>query len=115
MELTAKIKKIYPLEEKQVGDKVYKSQTFTVVVPHKDNPKYDKHPSFIVKNDKALEALSYYREGNTVTVTFEMDSREWNGKVYGENIAWKLAGDPLNQVNEPKPQVADNQTDDLPF
>lgn len=116
MEITAKIHKIYPVESKPYQDKVFKSQVFTLVSPHKDNPKYDKYPAFVVKKDNPLEALSFYKEGDTVTVSFEMTSREWNGKVYPENEAWKLAGNKGNQSRPSTPQATnDSDQDNLPF
>lgn len=116
METQGTIHKIYKVEE----NNGFKSQIFTLHEPHKDNPKYDKFPCFVVKSEKTIEMLSNYKAGNKVTIKFDMNSREWNGKAYGENVAWNLAGDPSNKpTNYSQPSApqstSDDDNGDLPF
>lgn len=114
METSGTIHKIYPIVE----NNGFKSQMFTLHEPHKDNSKYDRYPCFTVKSEKAIEALSNYRKGNKVTIKFDMNSREWNDKVFGENVAWNLQGDASNKTSsQPSaPQVTSDEDDNnLPF
>lgn len=116
METSGTIHKIYPVVE----NKGFKSQVFTLHEPHKDNPKYDRYPCFVVKSEKTIEMLSNYRKGNKVTIKFDMNSREWNDKVFPENVAWNLAGDASNKPNYSQPSAPQTTSDDggidsLPF
>lgn len=117
MEITGTIHKIYKVEEKNG----YKSQFFTLIEKHKDNPKYDKFPCFICKTEKTIEALSHYKSGDRVTIKYDMNSKEWNEKPsFLENNVWGLAGHPSNQkptnYNQPSaPQATSDDSDLLPF
>lgn len=120
MEITGVIHKIYPIETKEYQGKNYKSQQFTLIAPHKDNPAFDKFPCFVVKSDKTIEALSKCKVGSTVTLKFDMTSKEWNGKPsFIENIVWNISGEQSNQPSNQQnnAQSINNQTDndDIPF
>ena len=71
--------------------------------------------------------------GETLTVSFDIDSREYNGRWYNDIRAWKVdrnvaapaAGAPVPPAGAPVPPLADpfsapqmpssNEADDLPF
>ena len=68
--------------------------------------------------DKVAE-LDGFREGDTVTVAFNIRGREYNGKWYNDLRAWKISSVTPSQPQAPAPSMDDMQTsipeDDLPF
>ena len=48
---------------------------------------YPKKVAFSLFNDKANIPVT---AGLTVTVSFDLSSREWNGRWYTEVLAWKV-------------------------
>lgn len=52
-------------------------------------PKYPQQIPFIFSQDN-VDALNGYKVGDSVTVAFSLRGREWNGKYFGENSAFKI-------------------------
>lgn len=123
MEITGKLHKIYPIETKEWENKTFKSQHFTLHEPHKDNPKFDRYPCFVVKNEKTIEILSKFKSGNIVSIKYDMTSKEYNNKPsYVENIAWSISGEQDSQSSQSSNQQNNTQStfnqedvSDLPF
>lgn len=70
--------------------------------------------------DKAKE-LSWFKEGNTIKVSVNIESREFNDRWYTDVKAWRFEKD-MSEGNpdDPPPPVHDNDIppvpeDDLPF
>jgi hypothetical protein len=67
--------------------KAWSSQSF--VINFKDG-NYDKSLCLKVRSEAALTALAQAKPGDTLTVSFNAESREWNGKWYTDCVAWKI-------------------------
>lgn len=90
--------------------------------------KYEKTPEFQAVNDRC-DMLDNYAEGEMVTVHFEIDGREWQGKYFTSLKAWKIERIAPEQPVQPRPQSVKPHTpapvapgdempgadDDLPF
>lgn len=63
--------------------------------------------------EKVDKFIQYNKEGDNVEVSFEPSSREYEGKWYNDNNAWKVWG--LDRGTTPEPVGAEEDTDDLPF
>jgi hypothetical protein len=63
--------------------------------------------------DKGLALISKITEGQEVDVSFNVSSREYNGKYYHSIDAWKI--DVLSEAVESAPNFADQEEDEKPF
>jgi len=68
---------------------------------------------------KNIGAVDGFNIGSELKVSFDPSSREWNGKWYSTNYAWKVEGESAPQKS---PQTVTNEgddtgveSDDLPF
>jgi len=107
LQITGKVKSIL---DKETGvskaGREWSKQVF--VVSFKDGS-YDKDVAFSTMKPEIIEAIS---EDQTVTVHFNVSSREYNGKWYTDAGAWKVeAGQVQSAVTLP----LDEQPNDLPF
>lgn len=116
MEITGIIKAISPTM--QVTDK-YKKRDF--VLTTEADTKYPQHVSFTASQEKC-DLLDKYREGQQVTVHFNLRGREWNGpqgiKYFNTLEAWRIEGEAGSNkvVQAPAPSFAPSTDDsDLPF
>lgn len=119
MEISGKIIRISPLQTGQGRNGEWKKQEFVIQT---DGP-YPKSVCFTVWNNKI--DLGLHTENQAVKVSFDPESREFNGRWYTDLIAWRIVKADESQVrqdeqNEPsfsdQPDVMpDNSTDDLPF
>ena len=104
MELSGKIVKVLQLQSGQGKNGVWKKQEF--VLEYGDS--YPKLLCFNLWGDKVDQfALS---EGDAVTVSFDVESREYNGRWYTTIRAWKI--DKNGSGNAP---VAVNSAATAPF
>ena len=118
-------------------EKILEKQTFTssktgnvyekFFFVGKTQAQYPKTIAFSVMGKEKFEKLGIV-VGKTYTISFDVESREWNGKYFTDITAWKavcLDGDSGTQVNTPtqvanpvpQPQAAPSpaKPDDLPF
>ena len=102
MEVTGTIQEIFPLEtgETKTG-KQWQKQSFLL----KTDEQYNNLYCFGVFGDK-VGKLSNVAVGENVTVAFNVETREYNGKYYTNLSAWKIYADSKEEVQE---------TDGLPF
>lgn len=122
MELSGKIIKILPLQSGQGKNGTWKKQEY--VIEYGDQ--YPKAVCFNLWGDK----IDQYplAVGDTVTVSFDIESREYNGRYYTDVKAWKIdkeqvdaagSGKPAEMKSEfgmPAPEfIEGNDNDDLPF
>jgi Protein of unknown function (DUF3127). len=121
MELSGKIVKVLQLQSGQGKNGIWKKQEY--VLEYGDA--YPKLVCFNLWGDKIDQfALS---EGEAVTVSFDVESREYNGKYYTDVKAWKVdKGDSTTQAQIPSAGKSDfgipapdflnsDDKDDLPF
>ncbi len=125
MELKGKIIKILPEQSGEGRNGTWKKQEYVIELPGQ----YPKQVCFYAWGD-TIESFAL-KEGEEVTVSIDIESREYNGKWYTNIKGWRVsrdaaaapapadtsAGDPANW-----PTAADEQSgsdaedfDDLPF
>lgn len=118
MELSGKLLKILPLQKGQSQNGEWKKQEFVIQV---DGP-YAKKVCFTIWNNKV--DISQFREQQQIKVSFDAESREYNGKWYTDLIAWRVQAieQPINTntdndaiINNLPDANADDSTDDFPF
>jgi len=63
--------------------------------------------------DKVEKFNKFNKVGDNVEVSFEPSSREYEGRWYNDNNAWKVWS--LDKGAATAPPVADEEEDDLPF
>lgn len=125
MEITAKVVTVLPVESgTSKSGKAWQKQNFVV----QTDGQYAKKICFQLFGDKVGECPAV---GNEVKVSFDIESREYNGRWYTQLNAWKIekigashpSQAPAQQGWEaayPQPQQAQptpspTQGDDLPF
>lgn len=120
MEIKGRITKILPVEEgTSKAGKPYKKQMFVIDTGDQFNPEV----AFSLFGDEKVDNLAKYNSvGMEVEVSFNLSSREFNGKYYHSIDAWKImdmgvmkAGN--EEVAKPKGGKAKKveDEDDLPF
>lgn len=103
MEIKGTVKQVLPLESGSgKTGKTWQKQGF-VITFNENN--YEKNLSLSAKKDDVIKKVQSLKSGQDVTVSFNAESREWNGKWFTDLTAWKIdAG-----------SVQSNQREDLPF
>ena len=113
MELTGKLIKILPLQTGTGKNGVWKKQEFII----ETSGQISRKVCFSLWGDKIDQAR--LGEGEQFEVSFDLESREYNGRWYTEAKAWKAVrkGKPAGEV--PPPEYMDEPggmpADDLPF
>jgi hypothetical protein len=107
-EVTGKVTNIYPVE--QISDK--QKQSFTI----KTEDAYPKDIAFECWA-KTCEFLAKAKVGDSVTVSYDISSREYNNKWYTSAKAFKIVvNGETAAAGEPKDKFKGAPTDtDLPF
>lgn len=96
----------------------WKKQDFVI----ETSEQFPKNVCFTLFNDKA-SMLSGFNQGDEVEVSFDVESREFNGKYYHNLNAWKISkvsqssGEyiPPPSIDDMLPEPLDEQPGDLPF
>lgn len=123
MELTATLVQLLPLQTGQGKNGQWRKQEFIV----ETEGQYPKKVCISVWGDKINESV--LKPGNKVKVSFDVESREYNGRWYTDVKAWKVeladgSTSPgsmppqqnFNKYNGPIDRPAnDGGYDDLPF
>ena len=121
MELKGKILKLLPLQTGTGKNGEWKKQEYII----ETDGQIARKVCFNLWGDK----ISQFdlRENETVTISFDLESREFNGRWYTDVKAWKVdrpskkqdpTGDFQNKeilANEPDDIPAQREMDDLPF
>lgn len=94
----------------------WEAQTFMIEVPGQ----YPKRPVFELFNN--ADAIAGLKEGDPVTVSFDLDSSEWNGRFFAKVKAFKVAREYQQTTTLPATQSVKEQYaaeqgggPDLPF
>ncbi|ANM29454.1 hypothetical protein ABI59_07450 [Acidobacteria bacterium Mor1] len=113
MELTGQIVQV--LEEKS-GTSArgeWRKQEYVIEVPGD----YPKKVCFMVWGDK-IDQLQI-RQGQELTVHFDLESREYNGRWYTDVKAWKIERGEQPHDDAPHPSTQEEpppfEDDDIPF
>jgi hypothetical protein len=109
MELTGKIVQILPEKSGNSARGTWRKQEYIIEVPGD----YPKQVCFMVWGDRIDQFQ--IQEGQELTVSIDLESREYNGRWYTDVKAWRIA--PAGQ--ESAPHAGDEpppfDSDDLPF
>ena len=120
LEVTGKLYRAF--DTQQVSDSFKKRE---LVLLTDDDGKYPQHVKFELTQDKCID-LDMFKEGQTITVSFNLRGREWNGKYFTNLQAWRIqdastitAPPPQAQSGAPSfptaPRQDNPEKDDLPF
>jgi hypothetical protein len=91
MEIKGKVKNVLPVESGAgKNGKEWKRQDF--IVEFMDG-EYSKILALTARTDNTLKAVNDLKSGMDVTVQFNIESREYNGKYYTNATAWKIEAD----------------------
>ena len=85
MELSGKVFKVMPVESGEGKNGVWKKQQ---VVLEKEDAKYPKKIAITFFGD--LVNSSLFVEGKDLSVEFDVESREYQGKWYTDVKAWRI-------------------------
>lgn len=120
MQITAKLIQKLPLQTGSSRNGEWKKQDIVV----ETNERFPKKICISIWGDKINP--SQLTAGNTLTIDFDIESREYNGRWYTDVKAWKVeAADAANNAvpppaandysfPQPPPEPAE-EPDDLPF
>ena len=115
LEVTGKLKEFLDPQtgQKKDGSGQWIKRSFLVDTEEKYNNLF----CFEVFGDEKVENLTkYQKEGDTVTVEFNVSTNEYKGNYYTTLSAWKISkGANDVQVNEPQHLGAKAENEDLPF
>ena len=107
MKIKGKIKQKLPLEKgTSKAGKEWQKQSFVIDTGAEYNPEV----CFSCFGNKNIEMLDNFKEGQEVEVSFNISSREFNGKWYHNIDAWRIAAQQSSNDTPPLDVV-----DDLPF
>ena len=123
MELKGKIVQILPVQSGQGKNGTWRKQEFVIEIPGQ----YPKKVCFYAWGD-TIDAFAL-KEGEEVTASIDIESREYNGKWYTNIKAWKVTREqaqtaapaaPSDPSSWPSPKdevksPATEDFDDLPF
>jgi len=122
MELSGKISKILPLQTGQGKNGIWKKQDYLLEY----GDQFPKQLCFNLWGDK-IDQFSLM-ENENVTIHFDVESREFNGKYYTDVKAWRVdksqgSSIPEDKMEErksefgtPAPEfIVTDEKDDLPF
>ena len=84
MEISGKIFKVMPLERGERKNGTWKKQLLVIEI---ENGKYSKKVATTLWNDLTDNT---FQEGAEISIEFDVESREYNGKWYTDVKAWKI-------------------------
>ena len=95
--------------------KEWKKQTFLVDTGAQYNPEI----CFQLFGEEKIEMLNHHNEGEEVEVSFNLSSKEFNGRYFHNIDAWRIetiGSDITNEIGEaPEFNTPATEEDDLPF
>jgi hypothetical protein len=112
LKIKGRITKVLPIENgTSKAGKEWQMMNFVIDTGQQFNPEV----CFKLFGSEKIEKFNQYnKEGDEVEVSFNVSSREFNGKYYHNLDAWKVfkaaAGTPSPELNS-----SDTEDDDLPF
>jgi hypothetical protein len=125
MEISGKILKVMPLESGEGKNGTWKKQLLVIEI---ENGKYSKKVATTLWNDLTDNT---FQEGAEISIEFDVESREYNGKWYTDVKAWKINKNSSVQVAKQEVKedtssyqanvesasasIVNEEIDDLPF
>lgn len=104
-EISGSIKNIFPEQTFKGG---FNKREF--LLSTKDG-KFEQDVNFECVKDK-VELVDHLKEGDAVTVSFDIRCREWQGKYFTNLVAWKITGTGGGNT-QPTPDEAPFEPDDV--
>ena len=94
----------------------WKKQSFVLDTGSQYNPEI----CFQLFGDEKIEMLNHHKEGDMVEVSFNLSSREYNGRYFHNIDAWRIETIESSKSNteieeSPVFDSSDSEDDDLPF
>ena len=93
--------------------KEWKKQSFLLDTGSQYNPEI----CFQLFGEEKIEILKHHNEGDQVEVSFNLSSKEYNGRYFHNIDAWRIES--MNESNEvedaPEFNAPASEEDDLPF
>tara|TARA_B100000427_G_scaffold305673_1_gene291840 strand:+ start:163 stop:516 length:354 start_codon:yes stop_codon:yes gene_type:complete len=92
----------------------WKKQSFIINTGSQYNPEI----CFQLFGEEKIEMLTHHNEGDQVIVSFNLSSREYNGRYFHNVDAWRIENinpDSNNTEEIPTFDTPANEDDDLPF
>lgn len=89
----------------------YKSFAFRVEELNPVKPEYPEAMAFEIFGDKPVCP----KQGDNVTVDFNVRANVWEGKIFGSNQAWKISVNDGVHTRQPAIDNSQDDTSDLPF
>ncbi|MEY3405265.1 MAG: DUF3127 domain-containing protein [Cyclobacteriaceae bacterium] len=112
MQVTAKLIQLLPLQTGtgKTGS-AWKKQDIIV----ETNAQYPKKICISIWGDKIDQSV--LQEGALLTISFDVESREYNGRWYTDVKAWKIEAAEAGRISasEPPPSITEMPENDLPF
>jgi len=115
MELKAKLIQLLPLQSGEGKNGPWKKQDIIV----ETESQYPKKVCISIWGDKIN--TNVLQVGNQLNISFDVESREYNGRWYTDCKAWKIetvgnsTSEPEENVPEQNNLIPSNEGDDLPF
>ena len=122
MQITARLFQMLPVETGTGRNGEWKKQNFVL----ESDGQYPRKICFSLWGDKI--DTSRFQIGDMLTVDFDLESREYNGRWYNDIKAWKVEVAEQNSAGASAPEAAvsfgiapppppfpENEKDDLPF
>ena len=95
--------------------KEWKKQSFVVDTGAQYNPEI----CFQLFGDDKIEMLNHHNEGDQVDISFNLSSREYNGRYFHNIDAWRIenigTGGASEMEEAPELNAPATEEDDLPF
>ena len=96
--------------------KEWQKQSFLVDTGSQYNPEV----CFQLFGEEKIQMLSHHNEGDQIEVSFNLSSREYNGRYFHNVDAWRIENIGSNNQESAEPDIpsfeeSENSDDDLPF
>ncbi|MCB9017320.1 MAG: DUF3127 domain-containing protein [Paludibacteraceae bacterium] len=103
MELTGRIIAVLPLQSGTSARGQWKKQEY--VIEHSLDQQYPKKMCFNLWGDN-VDKFNI-QEGQTLTISFDIDCREYNGRWYNDIRAWRVVPQQMDQQQSMQDGVPD--------
>ena len=117
MEINGKIIELLPEKSGQSANGNWRKQEYIL----ETSSQYPKKVCFMAWGDKIDQFA--IKQGESLVVSIDLESREYNGRWYTDVKAWKVSRDGNQDYSEPNPQNNEDEVpnnwghsdDDIPF
>lgn len=89
LKIKGKVIKVLPTQSGVSKEKGTPWASQDLVLEITENEKFTKKFLCTIKGKERIDAIGV-KEGETITVSFDTDAHEYNGKWYGQNNVWKV-------------------------